>query len=216
MADDASRAGRGYHTDAILDWCANTHAAHDPGLARAFDAEAAGLPAIQVGPSEGRLLDLFVRLSGAKKIVEVGTLAGYSAIWMARALPADGHLWTCEFDARHAEVARANFEAAGVAEKITVLEGAATATLPSIEAQGPFDLVFVDADKRSYAQYGRWATQHLRAGGLLIGDNTFLFGRLLGDDEDCVAMRAFHEDAAEHFHSVCVPTPDGLVVAMKK
>ncbi len=216
MADDASRAGDRYASADILDWCADTHAPHDAGLAQAFDARGAGLPPIQVGPSEGKSLGLLVKMSGARKIVEVGTLAGYSAVWMARALPADGHLWSFEFDAKHAAVARKNLDAAGIGDRVTVVEGAALDTLASIESEGPFDLVFVDADKKNYPHYGAWAAKHLRPGGLLIGDNAFLFGRLLEDSDEAKAMRAFHEDARAHFDTVCLPTPDGLVLAIKK
>src|SRR5262252_6055892 len=104
MADSTSRAGARYGTPDILDYVARTHAAHDPALTRAFDIPD-GIPAIQVGPSEGKLLHLLLRLAGARKVVEVGTLVGYSAIHMARALPADGHLWSIEYEPRHAELA---------------------------------------------------------------------------------------------------------------
>ena len=105
------------------------------------------MPAIQVGQSEGRMLNVLARLVGATKIVEVGTLAGYSAIQLATALPATGHLWTIEFEAKHAAVARANIAAAGLAARVTVEVGAGRDVLPTLDAHGPFDLVFIDADK---------------------------------------------------------------------
>jgi caffeoyl-CoA O-methyltransferase len=217
MADKDSRAGVSYATREILDWLANTHAPHDAALARAFDAPAAqGMPAIQLGPSEAKAVALLLRLAGARKVVEVGTLAGYSALVMARALPDDGHLWTIEYDPKHARVARENLAAAGLAGRVTVLEGAGLDVLPSLEALGPFDAVFVDADKRNYDGYGRWAAKNVRKGGLLIGDNAFLFGRLLEDSEEAAAMRRFHGEAREAFDTVCLPTLDGLLIGLRR
>ncbi len=217
MADTDSRAGLSYATREILDWLARLHAPHDAALARAFDAPAAhGMPAIQLGPSEAKAVALLLRLAGAKKVVEIGTLAGYSALVMARALPADGHLFTIEFDPKHARVARENLAAAGLAERVTVLEGAGLDVLPALEAQGPFDAVFVDADKRNYDGYGRWAARNVRKGGLLVGDNAFLFGRLLEDSEEAAAMRRFHIEAAETFDTACLPTLDGLLIGVRR
>jgi caffeoyl-CoA O-methyltransferase len=173
------------------------------------------MPAIQVGPSEGKTLELLLKLAGAKKVVEVGTLAGYSAIRLARALPEDGHLFTIEYEPAHAAVARESIATAGLAGKVTILEGPALAVLSSLEEGGPFDAVFVDADKRNYDLYGRWAAKNLRRGGLLLGDNAYLFGRLLEDSDEAAAMRRFHEEAREHFDTVVVPTPDGLLVGVK-
>jgi caffeoyl-CoA O-methyltransferase len=215
MADDDSRAGARYTNPQVLEYVNRVHAPHDPALARAF-AVPEGVPAIQVGPNEGRLLSLLLRLVGAKKVVEVGTLAGYSAIHMARALAPGGRLWSIEYEPRHAEIARANVLAAGLADRVTILVGAGRDVLPTLEGDGPFDAVFIDADKTSYDHYGRWAVQHLRRGGLVIGDNSYLFGELLEDADRGRAMRAFHELVAEACDSVCVPTPDGLVVGIKR
>jgi caffeoyl-CoA O-methyltransferase len=215
MADPDSRAGAHHGAPAILDHVAAVHAPHDAALARAF-AVPDGVPAIMLGPSEGRLVELLLRLAGARRVVEVGTLVGYSAIRLARALPADGHLWTIEFDPRHAELARANLAAAGLADRVTVCVGAGVDVLPTLEAHGPFDAVFLDADKVSYPAYGRWALRHLRPGGLLLGDNAFLFGELLADDERGRAMREFHALTAAACDSVCIPTPDGLVLGVKR
>jgi caffeoyl-CoA O-methyltransferase len=215
MADKDSRDGARYTTSEISDYTARIHAAHDRGLAAAF-ATPDDMPAIQVGQSEGRMLNLFARLVGATKIVEVGTLAGYSAIQLASALPATGHLWTIEFEPKHAAVARANVAAAGLADRVTVEIGAGRDVLPTLDAYGPFDLVFIDADKVNYDHYGRWALAHLRSGGLVIGDNAYYFGKLLDDSDSARAMRTFHEEVAAACHSVCVPTPDGLVIGIKK
>lgn len=218
MADPNSRDGAGYHTTSILRWTAALHAPHDAGLDRAFDAPSReNMPAIQVGPNEGKTLSLLLRLASARKVVEIGTLAGYSAIWMAHALPEGGHLWTFERDPHHANVARANFEAAGVADRVTILVGDAMEGLTHIEAEGPFCAVFIDADKGRYDRYGRWAAKHLRAGGLLLGDNAYFFGRLLDEhDDEAAAMRRFHEESRASFDTVCLPTPDGLLLGLRR
>jgi predicted O-methyltransferase YrrM len=217
MADTDSRAGLTYATREILDWLARVHAPHDAGLARAFDAPAAhGMPAIQLGASEAKAVALLLRLAGARRVVEVGTLAGYSALVMARALPPDGHLWTIEFEPKHTRVARENLAAAGLAARVTILEGAGLDVLPTLEKDGPFDAVFIDADKRNYDGYGRWAAKNVRKGGLLIGDNAFLFGRLLEASPEAAAMRRFHEEARAHFDTVCLPTPDGMLLGVRR
>ena len=216
MADADSRAGQRYATPQILNWAARTHHPRDPRLDRAFTAPGRhGMPEIQVGPAEGRLLEMLLRFSGARRVVEIGTLAGYSALWMLRALPEDGHLWTLEADPEHAEVAREVFHDAGVTDRVTVLVGDAMESLPKLSDSGPFCAAFIDADKARYDQYGRWATENLRDGGLLLGDNAYLFGDLLDDSETASAMRRFHEDMAEHYRSVCIPTPDGLAVGVR-
>lgn len=217
MADPDSRSGRSYLSADVLRFVEGVHAPHDPALEAAFRAsERDGLPPIQVGPSEGKALQLLLMLVGAEKVVEIGTLAGYSAIWMARALPSDGHLWTVEKDPRHAEVARRNLAAAGLEDRVTVIVGDAVDALRRLEAQGPLCAVFVDADKERYDVYGAWAARHLRPDGLLIGDNAFFFGRLLEDSLAAAAMRRFHEGAARDFEGVCLPTPDGLYVGVRR
>ena len=215
MADSSSRAGGRYASPQILDYVQRVHAGHDAALAQAF-AVPEGIPAIQVGPSEGKLLYLFLKLVGAKKVVEVGTLVGYSAIHMARALPADGHVWSIEFESKHAEVARGNIARAGLGERVTVHVGAGREVLPTLVGNGPFDAVFIDADKVNYDHYGKWALENLRPGGLVLGDNAYLFGELTEDSDRGRAMRAFHEMVSKHCDSVCVPTPDGLVVGIRR
>jgi len=215
MADKDSREGKRYTTPAILDYVNRTHAGHDAALAAAF-AVPEGIPAIQVGPSEGKLLELLLRLAGARRVVEVGTLVGYSAIHIARALPADGHVYSIEFEKKHAEVAQQNIERAGLADRVTVIVGAGVDVLPTLEGKGPYDAVFIDADKQNYDKYGAWAVNNLRSGGLVLGDNAYLFGELLDDTDRARAMRAFHEHVAATCDSVCIPTPDGLVLGIKK
>jgi predicted O-methyltransferase YrrM len=217
MADNDSRSGARYAERALLDWVASTHAPHDAALDAAFDAASHGLPAIQVGPSEGKLLGLLLRLANAKRVVEVGTLAGYSAIWMARALPADGMLYSLEIDPKHAEVARANVARAGLSSRVEILVGDASESLAELATSGPYCAVFVDADKGRYDFYGRWAAANVRPGGLLIGDNAFFFGKLLDPaDPTASVMRAFHEEMQRAFDAVCIPTPDGLTVGIRR
>ncbi|MGE0549652.1 MAG: O-methyltransferase [Kofleriaceae bacterium] len=215
MADSSSRAGQRYSTPELLDYVNRVHVAHDAGLARAFSVPD-GIPAIQVGPSDGKLIYLMLKLARAKKVVEVGTLIGYSAIHMARALESGGRIWSIEYEAKHAAVARENLAAAGVADRVTVLVGAGRDVLPTITGEGPFDAVFIDADKINYDFYGKWAIDNLRTGGLVLGDNAYLFGELLEDSDRGRAMRAFHELVAASCDSVCAPTPDGLVVGVKR
>jgi len=215
MADATTRAGERNTSPAILDYVNRLHVPHDAGLARAFEVPD-GIPAIQVGPSDGKLLALLLRLVRATKVVEVGTLVGYSAIHIARALSPGGHLWSIEFEPRHAEIARANLAEAGLADRATVLVGAGRDVLPRLEPNAPFDAVFIDADKVNYDHYGRWAIAHLRPGGLVLGDNAYLFGELLDDTDRGRAMRGFHELIAAHCDSVCAPTPEGLVIGIKR
>ena len=217
MADQSSRTGARYADPAILEYAERVHAAHDSGLRRAFDAPAgANMPAIQVSSSEGKLLGLFLRMIGARRVVEVGTLAGYSAIRMARALPDDGKLYTLELDPHHAEVARGNIAAAGFADRVEVRVGRALELLPQLSPLGPFDAVFLDADKEGYADYTRWAADNLRRGGLLLADNSYFFGHLLEETPAAAAVRRFHEAVPADFDSTCVPTPDGLVVGIRR
>jgi caffeoyl-CoA O-methyltransferase len=217
MSDPGSRQGHGYAAPAILGWLDRIHAPHDAALERAFEAPGRhGLPAIQLAPPEARLVGILLALVRARRVVEIGTLAGYSAIRIARALPDEGRLWTIEADRKHAAVARENLEVAGLSHRVMVLEGAALGVLPSLEPHAPFDAVFVDADKASYDKYGRWAARILRRGGLLLADNAYLFGRLLEKNAEAAAMRRFHEESARAFDTVCISTPDGLLLGVKR
>ncbi len=169
----------------------------DPALDAALRAsEAAGLPSIQVSPTQGKLLHLLARLAGARTILEIGTLGGYSTIWLARALPADGRLLTLEIDPKHAEVANANLARAGLAERVDLLPGSAHDTLPRLvaERRGPFDLVFIDADKASLADYFRWALQLSRPGTLIVTDNVVRKGAVVdaaSSDPAVLGVRRF-------------------------
>ena len=217
MGDQESRAGSGYSTARISEYCDRLHTGSDAALLRAFDApEANEMPAIMVGQSEAKFLQLLVQIHRPMRVVEVGTLAGFSAISMAQALPAGGHIWTLENEAKHAEVARDNIAHAGLSEEITVILGDALEGLDKIKDEGPFDLVFLDADKERYDLYQDWSSVHLRAGGLLLADNAYYFGHLLDQTEDAAAVRRMHEKTATGFDSVCIPTPDGLVMGIKR
>lgn len=223
MADPNSRAGTTYLTPAIDEYLRGLNARETPGMQDSVAAmQAAGMPAIQVSPTDGRIIELLLRIADARKVVEVGTLAGYSAQWILQALPPDGHLWTVEYSPKHREVAEGVLARAGMADRVTILQGAGLEVLPTIERHGPFDAVFVDANKEHYAEYAAWALRNLRSGGLVIGDNTYLFGKLVGGDgddrsADRRAMRAFHELLAEDAAAaVTIPTPDGLTVAIKR
>lgn len=217
MADIQSRSGGTYINPDILDFIQQTHAKHDHALAQAYETpEKAGVPAIQLGPSEAKWLGIMLRLIHARKVIEIGTLVGYSTIHLARALPFDGHVWTFESESRHASLARENIRDAKLSSRVSIFVGAALDMLPSLESYGPFDAVFIDADKINYEHYGRWAARNLRSGGLLLGDNAFLFGNLLDDSLEAKAMRRFHQEVAQHFDSVCVPTPDGMLVGIKR
>jgi predicted O-methyltransferase YrrM len=155
----------------------------DEALEAALAATAeAGMPDIGVAPTHGKLLHLLARLRGARTILEIGTLAGYSTIWLARALPPDGRLVTLEADPRHAEVAQANLARAGLAGVVEVRVGRALDTLPQLT--GPFDLVFIDADKVNNPQYLSWATRLTRPGSVIVVDNVVRGGSVLDKDRD--------------------------------
>jgi predicted O-methyltransferase YrrM len=159
----------------------------DPALEQALkDSSAAGLPAIAVTPAQGKLLELLARVQGARTILELGTLGGYSTIWLARALPAGGRLVTLEAEPRYAEVARVSIARAGFGDVVEIRVGPALETLPELEAEGagPFDLIFIDADKGNYPGYFSWALKLSRPGTLIIGDNVVRDGAILDPDAD--------------------------------
>ena len=159
----------------------------DDTLSEALRANAsAGLPPIDVTPATGKLLHLLARSVGARRILEVGTLGGYSTIWLAKAVPSDGEVVTCEVSPRHAEVARANLDRAGVGDRVRIVLGPALETLPGVE--GPFDMVFVDADKVSNAEYLDHAIRLSRPGALVVVDNVVRGGRVVDETDDAPAV----------------------------
>ncbi|MFJ9208637.1 O-methyltransferase [Streptomyces sp. NPDC102264] len=176
----------------------------DEALSAALAAsDAAGLPAINVAPNEGKLLHLLARLQGARRILEIGTLGGYSTIWLARALPEDGKLISLEYDPAHAEVARANLAHAGLDKITEVRTGPALESLPVLAAEdaGPFDLVFIDADKKNNPHYVEWALKLTRPGSVIIVDNVVRNGAVADADSTDAAVlgtRRAIELMAEH------------------
>ena len=163
---------------------------------------AAGLPAIDVSPAQGKFLHLFARMIRAERILEVGTLGGYSTICLARALPASGSLVTLEAEAKHAAVARRNFAAAGVADRIDLRLGRALDTLPALAAEerGAFDLVFIDADKPSNTEYFEWALRLTRPGSVIVVDNVIRKGAVVdpaSGDERVEGVRRFFDRVAK-------------------
>lgn len=180
--------------------------------------EALRLPPINISADEGKLLHVLLRAIRAVTVLELGALAGYSGVWLARALPPEGRLTTIEKDPRHAALARQAFAEAGLASRATVLEGAALDVLPTL-APG-FDAVFVDADKEPLVQYFEWSVKLLRVGGLLLFDNAFRHGCVVDPADrspDTEGVRAFNRLAATdpRLVSAIVPIRDGLLVAVK-
>jgi predicted O-methyltransferase YrrM len=167
--------------DKVDDYYAKAFGASDPVLTKVLAAsKKAGLPDIQVSPLQGRLLMLLAQSMGAKRILEVGTLGGYSSIWMARALPADGRLITLEYEKLHAEVATKNIAMAGFADKVQVRQGAGADSMAALvkEKSAPFDFVFIDADKPGYPAYLEWALKLTRPGSLIVADNMVRQGKV--------------------------------------
>jgi caffeoyl-CoA O-methyltransferase len=185
-------------------------------------AKESGLPEIHVGPMDGLHLEVLTRAAGAVRAVEIGTLGGYSGICIARGLAPGGKLFTLEVDNEHADVAREAFELAGVADRVEVIVGPALDNLPQLADEGPFDLVFIDADKENYPGYLNWAAEHLRLGGLAIGDNTFAWGGIPDaetrkNSHSAGALHIFNEHMATggRFRATILPTGEGLTVGVK-
>jgi predicted O-methyltransferase YrrM len=201
----------------------------DPIFEAVLRANAAGgLPAIDVSPLQGKFLNLIVRISGAKRILEFGTLGGYSTIWMAKALPAGGRLISLEFSSRHAEVARQNLARAGLLETVEVRTGAALDLAPALRAEGqaPFDLVFIDADKPNNPGYLDWAVKLSRPGAVVILDNVVRDGRVVdaaSSDPSIKGTRAAFELLRDHpmidataLQTVGLKGYDGFVLGVVK
>lgn len=171
----------------------------DPVLDAALDSnEAGGLPQHDVSPAQGKFLHLLARMNGARRILEIGTLGGYSTIWLARALPEGGRIVTLEFDPHHAEIAKANIERAGLSHLVDLRVGAALDSLPEVvnDGLGPFDLIFIDADKPNNPHYLQWALKLSRPGTVIVGDNVVRDGAVVdadSSDERVQGVRAFFD-----------------------
>ncbi len=180
---------------------------------------AAGLPEIYISAEEGRLLQVLLRAIDARRVVELGTLGGYSAIWMARALKRGGRLITVERDPVRAELAWRFVGRAGLEDRVEVRVGEALALLDSLAADGPFDAVFIDADKESYPRYLDWCLEVVRPGGLVIGDNAFQEGEVVDDSAQSAEVRGIREfnrrlAVEPRLTSIVVPTRDGVAIAV--
>jgi predicted O-methyltransferase YrrM len=198
----------------------------DESLAQNLEnAAAAGFPIINVSSNEGKLLYLIAKMSRARRILEIGTLGGYSATWLARALPADGKLITLELDQRHADVARRNLDRAGVGDRVEIRVGRGVDALRGMidHAEAPFDLIFIDADKPSYPDYLSLAMQLSRPGTIILADNLIRNGRVLNahsTDDNARAVRAYTAAIAAHprLESIVLPiirdNLDGLSISI--
>lgn len=198
----------------------------DPELSAALQAsDSAGLPHIAVSAQQGKLLSLLAALSGARRILEIGTLGGFSTIWLARGAGPQGRVVTLEYEPRHAEVAKANVERAGVGERVEVIVGAALDTLPTLTG-GSFDLVFIDADKENYVAYLEWAIKLTHPGSVIVADNVVREGRILSPEPHDHAARAVRqtiEAMGQHprldtavIQTVGAKRWDGLAIAVVK
>ncbi len=185
-----------------------------------------GIPQISISPNQGKFLHLLANLANAKKILEVGTLGGYSTIWMARALPTDGKMITLEIEDKHAKVAQQNFDRCGLTSKIDLRLGKAIEVMPQLEKEGPFDMIFIDADKPPYTEYFQWALKLSRPGTLIIADNVIREGKVLLDEstDDMVAgVKRFNiflskckDVTATIFQTVGSKEHDGMAIAIVK
>jgi predicted O-methyltransferase YrrM len=194
-------------------------AAEDPILSKIRARHAAeNLPSINVSPEEGKLLYLLLLTIGAKRVLEIGSLGGYSGVWLARALPAGGELTTIEKDPKHAKIARDSFALARLHGRVQLIEGSALDVLPTLHPG--FDAVFIDADKEPLPQYFDWGMRLLRRGGLLLCDNAFFHGAAVDENDrsgNALGVRAFNQLAARDPRLVAtiIPVRDGLVVGLK-
>ena len=220
----AETEGMGVLLARIDDYVEGRFAPQDEALEAAVrESRRAGLPEIQVSPNEAMLLQLLAEMVGARRILEVGTLGGYSAIHFGRALPEGGELVSLEIDERHAEVARENVDRAGLADKVEIRVGDARRLLARIaeNGEGPFDVVFIDADKEGYPEYLEWALRLTRPGSLILGDNTIRGGTVLNpEDGSARATGEFNERIARDPRLSAILLPilreriDGLTIAL--
>lgn len=208
---------------AIEQYITNLYANEDDALAQCRNKLSSTKAAIQVSPMEGKIIHVLLQMIDAKNVLEIGTLAGYSSIWIARALPANGILHTIEKSEEHHAIATANIAAANLSNRVTLHLGEALTVLEQMSTYGPFDAVFIDADKANYPNYLNHAYSLLRIGGIVIADNTRLFDLLLQkpteENRDLhINMQLFNEMLADtaRFTSIMLPTTEGLSIGIKK
>ena len=210
--------GFGQGSPELKRWAERVFHAEDDVLREIRERTVAeGLPAIAVGKMDGRHLELLARAANARRAVEIGTLGGYSGVCLLRGMP-DGRLDTFELEPKNAEVARESFTKAGVVARVRIHVGPAADKLRDIEADGPFDLVFIDADKAGYPTYLTWAEEHLRVGGIVLLDNAFAWGGVVTPDDD--STRAIAECSERlgrggRWRATMLPTEEGLAFGVK-
>lgn len=214
-----------YTRQKIQDTIVEQFAAEDEGLRNALSAaKAAGLPEIQISPVQGKLLQVLATACNAHKILEIGSLGGYSGIWLARALPPEGRLITLEINPTHAEAVRSAFASAGVSERTEVRVGRALDLLPQLESEAPFDLFFIDADKPPYPEYLEWALRLARPGSIIVADNCVSDGNALHPSQDAYlsGLYKYNQRIASHPRLVSLLLPmdedymDGFAVSVVK
>ena len=207
--------------DELYQYIVNTFAEEDDILKTAVaDTEKNGMPLIQVSPDNGKFLQLLMKIIGAKKVLELGTLGGYSTIWMARGLPEDGKLITLEYEKKHADVALNNFKRAGLENKIEIVLGPALESLDKLKGQ-KFDFAFIDADKVNYPVYFEKILALMNKGGIITADNTLRKGEVINpniEDEGTKAIQVFNKKVASdpRVESLLVPISDGVTVCLVK
>jgi predicted O-methyltransferase YrrM len=210
------------YSDALSKYITETFAREDEVLATIRNRiPERGLPEIMIRPEEAAFLQFLVAASGARLVVEIGTLGGYSGSWIARALPDGGRLITIEIEPKHADVARQHFQMAGVADKVDIRLGDAHQVLRGLSSEGPFDFVFIDAEKEGYPDYLEWTLGNLGPAGVLAAHNAFRKGALIdpnSTDPRVLATREFNQRLAENTSVLATifPAGDGMTVAVKR
>ena len=181
-------------------------------------------PEMMISPQEGKILQCLMRSIQAKKVIEIGAFTGYSALWIVKALPSNGQFWTLELQKEHARLSELSLSEGGPSCQYQVMQGPADESLKTLEKQAPFDAIFIDANKDGYIQYLHWAEKHLRKGGLIIGDNAYLFDCIYKKDKPeevrgaWESMRKFNERLSDpkKYTSTILPTPEGMAIAIKE
>jgi len=208
------------YTTALENYVRNSFAAEDEVLIQIREQiPARGLPAITIRPEEGRFLQVLAAAAGALRALEIGTLGGYSTVWIARGLPEEGRLITLELNPSHGAVAREHFALAGLEDKIDLRVGNAHTLLPGLSAEGPFDFIFIDADKTGYPAYLEWSMENLNPGGIVTAHNVFRHGDILDpeiSDAATVAVREFNQrlNSDPRLLSTIFPAGDGIGVGI--